>query len=804
MTARLIQLYIGLSSPLIVVAVFLFSTTEYYAQGKISGIVYDGSGYFPLKATVWLLSEDKLIDSTICGLSGKFSFTNLSGGIYKIEVSSPGYVKFLRDSIKLNEDTELTLNDTIYIFKAYSTDEITVEENKGLIQFSGEKKIFNVSESMVSKAGTVLDVLKTVPLVEVDNNDNILLRGNRNVKIFINDKPAKNLNLRQIPSETVERIELITNPSAKYEAEGISGIVNIVLRKTDKSGFRGTASLSGGFRERAYGGLSLNLKKRKFSLFSSAYSGIFNHKFDYSSQIIYNSPVSKYINSGSAKGDNRYFWAQTGAEHEVFPSAFAGAELSFSLGDWKTLYESSGKHYDSLDLIMNSSILQNNKKGIGRMFNSSVYFSFKPEDKNLEFQAEICYSYSRNIFDSDFLQNSNYFSETRRDTTNNKSDNGFFQIDYSHTLGEIKLESGYKGSFTSNDNNFRSDTLENASGNFTDDGSTNRFKLKEIINAGYIMFSAPVLFLSTKAGLRIEHSSAKGNIKDSDFTRSYFNFFPTLSLALKIGNIHQIQFSYSKRITRPAAWRLNPFVNKSDRRIYNKGNPELLPEITDSYELNYSLYLPFINFSPMFFFRRTKDVITNYSYLSDSNITVATYINASGMKTYGCDLFLSSKALNWLNLISTLSIYNTKFDTNPSGSDYKAEEGTSWKANLRAMLKAAELFNLELVYNYTGKRINSQGITLPASSFDISLSKSFMNNNFSVSLKATDIFRTFSWKQDVSSVGFSQSSRNNSDSRTVVLNISYNFGNTDEFISKKKKIKLNPNESRDIQENPDR
>lgn len=808
MSSSLQKFYNNSNSILAILSfVLIFISANVFSQNlKLQGWVYDRSTLLPLTACVKIFASDSLIDSTRCGTSGDFIFENLFAGIYRMEVSFQGYRKVVKDSIKLSYSDISPVSDTLYLEQdSYVTDEIVVEEEKGFMQFSGEKKIFNVSETMYSKGGTVIDILRAIPMIEVDNNDNVFIRGNRNIKIHLNNKPLNHGGLRQIPSDVVSSIEVITNPSAKYEAEGFGGIINIVLRKRSSLGFNGVASLTGGFRNRVNAGLNLNFKKKKFSFFSSLYSGIFNYVFDNYSKINYYSPVSNYETKGATEGNNRYLWAQTGAEYEIYNAAVVGTELGFSKGGFETFYKSKGKLYDSTDLLISSQDLTNDRIGVWNTLNSSVYFSVRPEARSYEFQSEI--SYTANTYNWFLTQNKNILSDllsTRRDTTETNSDNVIIQLDYLNSFNNFKLEAGYKGNFNLLENNFHSDTLNRQTGIFTDDGSSNKFKLRETVNAGYLVFSGPISILSFKIGLRVEHTLTKGETIDYDFYRSYYNFFPTLSLSAKISNSQQFQLSYSKRITRPAAWRLNPFLNKSEVRNYFKGNPELRPEITDSYELSYSVYLPFINITPLLFYRNTRDVISSYNYLLDSNVSVTTYLNGSGMKSYGLDLFLSSKSLTWLNLNSTFSFYNTRFEYNPLGSDYQAEEGSSWKVSLKGILTILSLFNLEAAYSYTGSKVNSQGVIMPTSSFDAGISKSILNNKLNISLKATDIFRTSLWEQNISGNGFSQLSKNITDSRTVTLSVSYSFGNTEEFISRKRKIKQNPNESKDIQENQDK
>jgi len=348
------------------------------------------------------------------------------------------------------------------------------------------------------------------------------------------------------------------------------------------------------------------------------------------------------------------------------------------------------------------------------------------------------------------------------------------------------------------------DTLYYATNNYVNNERvSNHFKFNEYINALYAVFSSSIGTFSYKLGLRAEQTNANGDLVTSgeQFKKNYFDLFPSVNLTQKIGAAHQLSLSYSRRITRPSIWRLNPFVNKQNPRFLYVGNPELDPEYTDSYELSFMFFSNAITITPLAFFRQNHDVISNYSFLVDSsNVSVTTYRNAAGSKAYGMDLLLSTKAISWLNINGTVSLYNTKFDEEAI-TDYSAEEGFSWKANIRSTITLPDLFNIEMFYTYTGKKVNAQGTNVPTQNFDIGISKSFLNDALTISLKASDLFKTSAWGQDINADEYTSSVRNNWNSRQASLNLSYRFGNTKDYYQKKKKTKQNNNENNDQQDN---
>ncbi|MCI0716313.1 MAG: TonB-dependent receptor [Chlorobi bacterium] len=795
--------------------VFVFSfALNSQETGKITGRITDSKTSAGLRAELRLfLSPETFISGTKCDSSGSFSFEKLNSGTYKLEVSLIEYSTLTVDNIKLNYG-ETLLMDTLKLKKQnISTGEILVEDEKSLVEFSQDKKIFNVDKSMLSKGGTAIDVLKKVPMVDVDVNDNVSLRGSQNVKILIDDKPSRYASLKQIPADAIERVELITNPPAKYEAEGVTGIINIVMKKSEKLGFTGSANLGGNYSQRfsGWGGTDLNFKKNKLTIFSGLYSGTWNNPYKFNSTTEYFSPISSLLMSGSGRSHGNWLWGQGGVEYEFSPGKTIGFEGSIGTGKWFNKDDSRSDNLNSTGGMTSFFTQLNDRNGLWENITGSLYFNNKLNELGEELSGDLTLTRNRNEnkfsfikHDYDSLSVLSNLPLDQRDTTMIKSYNINAQLDYIHPFTKVtKIETGYKGTFRFNDNNFTSDTLDYIINNYVNNQSiTNHFKFDEYISAAYAMFSSSFGGFSFKLGLRAEQTNTKGQLltNSQDFTQNYFDIFPTVNLSQKIGTAHQLQLSYSRRITRPNIWRLNPFVNKRNPRFIFVGNPQLKPEFTDSYELSFMFYSSVISITPIGFFRQNHDVISSYSYLIDSNVSVTTYRNATGSKAYGMDLLLSSRTLSWLNLNATISLYNTKFDSDPLLTDYAQEEGFSWKANIRTTFTLPGLFNIELYYTYTGKKVNAQGFEVPSSNFDMAISKTLLKDKLTLSLRGGDIFKTVQWGQDVSASGYKSSFRNDWSSRNVSISISYRFGNTDEYFQKKKKTKQNTNEGTDQQD----
>ncbi|HWA07408.1 MAG TPA: TonB-dependent receptor, partial [Ignavibacteria bacterium] len=588
------------------VLLLTLSVYSSFAQGIVKGKVTESGSGTPLEADVKLFKsgDSALVKGTKCSPSGEFSIENIPAGTYRLELSLMEYTAMNVENLQVSSGVTINL-DTLKLAKQnVSTEEILVEEEKGLIQLTADKKIFNVEKSALTKGGTAIDVLKKTPLVDVDINDNVSLRGSQNVKILIDDKPSRFASLKQIPADAIERVELITNPPAKYEAEGVTGIINIVMKKNENLGFQGSLNGGGNYSDNlsGWGGLDISLKKKKTSAFGNFYSGTWDNVSSSSSTTNYITQPSTLLSSGKGKNYGYWIWSQAGFEYETSVGKTIGFEGSFGTGKWYNTDNSTARNLDPAGSLLDFYTQASDRNGLWENLTGSIYFNNKLDDKGREWTGDITFSRNRNEMKS-MLNKQDYDSLSvpvnntpldQRDTTLIKNNNLNVQTDYTHPLSQTtKIETGYKGTFRSNDNEFKSDTLDyNLNGFVTNLDTKNRFKLSEYINAVYGSFSGSVKDFSYKFGVRIEQTNTKGELLSGtqEFKQNYIDVFPSASLSQKIGSGHQLQLSYSRRITRPNIWRMNPFYRKWSPRFAMVGNPELKPEYSDSYELSFMFF----------------------------------------------------------------------------------------------------------------------------------------------------------------------------------------------------------------------
>jgi outer membrane receptor protein involved in Fe transport len=785
-----------------------------YSQAKITGTIRDVNDNKPIKdASVLLFQNIDSIKSNGIGTDEKgfFIFNDLKFGKYRIEISYTGYSNYKINNIELNESNSSVNLDSIKLSSnQYKTDEILIQDEKPFMEFNDDKKVFNIDKIMLSKNGTAIDVLKKLPMIDVDANDNISLRGSANVLILIDNKSMKFSSLRQLPADAILTVEIITNPSAKYEAEGVTGIINIILKKNDNKnwGYNAGVYLNLQNNKSNFEGLGLNLRKNKWSFFLNGGYGNYKYKNENTFNYNYFLPVSFFHSDATNDGDNKYYYGGIGAEYELIKSHSIGFDIYLNSGNYNSFTNSKNYNYDFLYSLNSYYSYIRPENGDWKNNTASLYYNGKFDKIGKEINFDFSYNESKSARNNN--QQINYYDaffnpvengkSSQINTIDNPSHSINIQLDYTNPFNDkTKYEAGYKGTFRSNNNDFTSDTLNFIVNKYIrNDGLTNYFTISDNINALYGILSHKTEKFRFKIGLRIEHTHTNGELitNGTKIKKDYLDFFPTLSIGHKIGTGHEIQFSYSRRITRPAFYKLNPFVNKSANKFISYGNPELTPEYTNSFELNYLFISNIVNITPNLFYRKSIDIISNYNFLKDTNITVSTYKNSSSGYTYGLDFIISSHAFKWWNLNSTFSFYKAKYETDIT-NDYSGEEGFYWKGNITSSFTFENLFNIEVNFDYTGKKIMANGYIVPLSSLRLTINKGFFNEKLNIGISGQDLLKTERWGSETGGIGVKRKSEVVSDSRCVYLNISYNFGNTEDNYKKSKNKKNNENEKND-------
>jgi outer membrane receptor protein involved in Fe transport len=448
---------------------------------------------------------------------------------------------------------------------------------------------------------------------------------------------------------------------------------------------------------------------------------------------------------------------------------------------------------DSLTADYFSNIL-NNEKGYSYDVNANYTMRFRDPKQVLTADISLVRDIDEDLNNSTstYIMPVNITPPLRNEYANEKNNAFSGQTDYVHPLSaNSSIEAGLKVSYKQREEDYRVENFEYLSGVFvTDSNQTNDFLYKEQINGLYGIYSNQIGGFAFSLGTRVEQTSVRGNLINTgeSFVRNYIDYFPSVNLSQKITKTNEVQLSYSRRVNRPRMGQLNPFrsISFGGTNNYSEGNPNLNPEFTDSYEFSFIQFLPWATITPSIFYRYTKDEISRTRTLIDSVSTLTTFVNYNSSTSYGGEMIINLQPAKFMSFNGTFSYYNSEVDAT------NLEPGLtnnvdSWTARATVTLNLPADFNSQMSYFYTGKRITAQGTFEPLQSFDVAVKKDLFDKKLSIALRVTDLFDQMSFRLNFSDADFSEISERKRDSRTLFLNITYNFGQKDKKQERRKK-----------------
>lgn len=736
--------------------------------------------------------------------TGSFSIVKLPEGNYILSISFIGY-KTVEKNFTLSQQTPgLNFRNIPLEEDSQLLNEVKVTGQRPQMKFEIDKKVFNVDQNISSTGGTASDVLSNIPSVEVDNEGEVSLRGSSDVTVWINGR-ASGLSadnraqiLEQLPAESIERIEVITNPSAKYSPEGTSGIINIVLKEDRRSGYYGSAQT--GVDTRGGWNLSgnLNYTVRKAEMYAGI--GYRERKRD-------GGGYSNRTNLDDA-GNLESFLNQTSDNSGNGGQTFARAGLTWHLTSTDQLnvagFGMFGKRNQTTTIDYTSDIpgsfLSSRRitDSDNPMKGGNVEVGYK-HDFSKTSNIDIVGSWNTWNMDqkSTYLQHS-LFSDDRESHTYQWQRNKMqaytweVQADYVNAFTDFsKIEAGYKGSFSRQDSPVETYSGESAENATFDEQLYNRFYYNQDIQALYATYSGRFGDFGYQAGLRGEYSRTntrslaygqhKGEVSpDKD---DYFSLFPSVFLTYSLPANHEIQVNYTRRISRPWGGQLNPFLNLTDSTNISFGNPHLQPQYSNAMELNYIKNWDAHTLTVSAYYQNTNDVIQRIRYLED-NILKTTFENVAKTQSAGTEIIAKNNLFDVLDLTTTLNLFYSKldgFEYLPAGAEKpvigESNENFSWNAKIIANIALPASVSLQLTGNYRSRQLIAQGHQPSNYSLDAGLRRAFFNRKLSLSINGRDLLNSRKWKTETSGQSFTQYTSNWRAGRTVGFTLTYNFGN---------------------------
>lgn len=784
----------------------VYVSAEPDLSGGVKGKVIDSKSKEALEyvnVSVRKKGSDELVKGTVTDQMGAFVVGNLADGTYEMTISYIGYKPFQKEFVITSSNKNVNLRMIPLSEDSQVLGEIQVVGQKAQMKFEIDKKVFNVDQNIASTGGSASDVLTNIPSVEVDNEGEVSLRGSSNVTVWINGK-ASGLSadnraqiLEQMPAESIEKIEVITNPSAKYSPEGTAGIINIVLKQDRKAGYYG--SVQAGVDTKGGYNASANINYSSSKLDAYANLGYRERKRDgggYTNRLNINPNDTTYLNQkSSSDGSGGNLFARLGLTYHLTK------DDHFTLNGFGMFGNRTNKN--TIDYLSNvPGSYQTSRRfsdADNDMNGGNVELGYKHDfSKNSNIDFTVSYNNWGMNNETNYIQTSQYAtgvetSSFQRQTNNIRNHNWEAQLDYVNSFNDNnKLETGYKGTFSRENSPVETFSKQNAAAIWEEDEALfNCFMYDQDIHALYATYSGKIEKLGFQVGLRGEYSRI--NTKSLAFGQSesnvepykndYFSLFPSVFLSYALPKGNEIQANYTRRISRPWGGQLNSFMNITDSANISFGNPHLSPQYSNAFEVNYIKNWENHMLSLSGYYRTTDDVIQRIRFL-DGNVMKTTYENIAKTRSAGLELVGKNKLFTFLDLTTTVNLYYSKLDGftyQPADAKEpvigKPEEDFSWNARMIANVILPYAISLQVTGNYNSRQVVAQGHREANYSLDAGLRKSFLNKKISVSINARDILNSRKWHTITSGAGFEQDSKNWRGGRQFGLTLTYSFGN---------------------------
>jgi len=773
-------------------------------KGKICGTVQDSitEKVIPY-ATIRLFNiiDSTLIKGCITDNDGNFCLTDIDYGSYYLVVNFIGYKRENIDISLQNKKVELKV---VLSNNQISLDEVEVTAEKKLIENTVEKKTYNVSKNATISGGNALVALQSVPSVSIDIDGIVTYRGSENVMILINGEQSglvskdNNNALEQIPAEAIEKIEVISNPSAKFDAQGMSGVINIILKKDSKQGSSSNIRLSAGYDNvfEAHGGYSKTANKYSFNI-----SGGINHKSAYQTKehlrTNYENPnAGNYYQFDSLNNNyntgivNAGFVYKINKKNNISASAFFNKEIT--KGDRKIKYKTFDPENILVRMYDKYIDITNNSYGFDGAIAYKKKFD-KPE------QTLIISTHYSVLDRTQEMENSqcNYTNDITPELQNTQSLQfnklGSFKVDYQHPLNNTSIiETGYKITYQDIISSFNSASYNYANTNWVNDTAlNNNFAYIEMNNAFYINYNRSFSFFEMQAGMRAEHTY---NLINDTLTNIYLDFFPSITLSKKFNN-NTVYIGYNRRINRPKVSMLNPYTNEyADVLNMHIGNPYLMPEYVNSFEVSFHHTSDKFSFSEAVYLRNIKDAISRLKSATNDSALIMHFINLDHAEMFGNEIITSFNPIKWWEINAGFNLFYTSLKGTYKNNIVNNNK-LGYTGELTTQFKLPKTINIQLSGYYRSKLPSVMGTFVSRYYVDFAVKKNVFGKNGVIIFKISDIFNTYRYGLNLDAVDdngyrYSQSNKRIKESRYFILTFNYSFGKVSNGSKPKSKKKL--------------
>ncbi|TFF35979.1 outer membrane beta-barrel family protein [Mucilaginibacter psychrotolerans] len=770
---------------------------------SLKGVTTDSATNKPLNyVTINLRNEAKQLVRTAATKEGKFSFDKIPAGKYIISIVSVAYFpKTLKVDLTDNAKPVLDLGNIALSEKVTQLKAVSITADKPIVKQEVDKLTYDLKADPDSKSSNVLDMMRKVPLLSVDADDNILLKGQAGFKILVNGKPSsmmerdpKNI-LKSMPASTIQSIEVITNPSSKYDAEGIGGIINIVTNKKVDNGYNGSINVSHVFPvggPRAGGSFSSKQGKLELSAFFGGNVSNSPAVTNSIERLTTGSNPTNLRQNNSAEWDGKNGYAEVGLSYEIDSLNLVSGQFNVNGNNQdgtnlqNSILNGTGGVIQQYDLFNNN---QDGGKGINVALNYQLGFK-SSKQRLLTFSYQ--YFTFNNTQNADLMASNrvNYTTPDYRQHNEGESSEQTFQIDYVHPVNKLNIEAGVKAIIRDNNSDFQYLSFNSANGGFeTDPARSNKFDNNQKVLGAYNSYTYTLSNWAFKAGARIEETIIDADFisTSSQLSKHFFNIVPSVSINRKFKNMSTLNLGFSQRIQRPGIYQLNPFVDRSNPNFESSGNPNLRPAVSNSLQLGYSvskkaslnlmlgynyfndLIMPVVVFDPVTSITRSSFDNTGKARLFTLNANISYPITKKWSSSFNGRIAHGRVQ----GTVNGVLVKNQGFMYGASvSSGYNFEQG--WRVSVNAFLN--------------GPNLSIQGTSNPYASTSISVNKDIVKSKLSFAVSANNPFSKYRNNiKDSFGPDFTQTNINRTYFRGFTASLNYRFGKLKESMKKNKR-----------------
>lgn len=789
--------------------------TQMYAQGTLSGKIADKQTTEPLgfvNVKVTRAADGKFVGGTMTDADGVFSVKGLANGKYTMQLTFVGY-KDEKRQFSITADDNTMHYKCIYMTEdAKMLNGVTVTGQRSAMKLEVDRKTFDVSQLIGNAGQTASEVLDNIPSVEVDNDGNVSLRGNTSVEVWINGKASgittdnRAQILEQLPAESIDRIEVIDNPSAKFSAEGSAGIINIVLKKDRKAGYYGSLQAGANTKGGANTSFNINYSSRLIdTYFNVGYRHRANNGYAESQQT--SNTYNQSYSADNSRWGNGLFSRAGVTLHATKNDDFAvsgmlmyGGRNNNSFTPYVYTAVAPGLNNYTLDRLTrseNDMIMGYGEFNYRHTFKEQHFIDFTADFSRWRMDGDNWYQDSTVMtMPEATMPTVTYGYQYRPQHINNRK--WEMKLDYENQITrDLKVEAGYQGSFSKENTpqeSYVDETSWSGAAAQEDQLYFNRFIYNLNLQALYTTLSYRLGPVNIMAGLRGEYwhvntesytwqQEHDATLRDMPFKKDYFQLFPSLFMSYQITKTQQLQLNYTRRLRRPWGGQLNSFRDTRDATTVSFGNPLLTPEYSNSFSLNYLKTWTEHSLLVSAYYRPTSDVIQRISYKNQADgLFYQTSMNVTKSVSSGLEVTMKNKILRRLDLTTSANAYYYKLDGFAYDIDGQTITGEpdhnfTWNARMTASLMLPYDISVQASGRYNSKEVITQGYRKANYSVDLGVRKNFLNRMFTLAVNCRDLFDSRKFETFTSGTNFTRHQINKRGGRRVNFTLTWNFGN---------------------------